>query len=576
VDIDEVGDNRHTTFFEMLGNWSLGDYFKAEQLPWIFKFLTDEIGLDPNLLYVTAFIGDEKNNLPRDTESAEIWKMLFKEKGIDAEIATIGSEADGYERGIKPGERIFYYDAKKNWWSRAGVPENMPVGEPGGPDSEMFYDFGATDANGTPRHNTKFGAKCHPNCDCGRFLEIGNSVFMQYVKNPDGLFSLLPQKNVDFGGGLERIAMAVANIPDIIAVCHRPIVEQLEKISGKKYDGASPADLAAFRIVADHVKAATFLIGDGVVPSNNERGYFVRRLLRRAVRYADQLGMREAKLSTLVDPVVEGYREAYPETYKVREMIRQEINKEEEKFRKTLRDGLRQFEKICATAKAGEKILPGGEIFDLYQSYGFPIELTRELAQEKGFAIDEAGYQERLGQHQEKSRTASAGTFKGGLADASEQTTKLHTTHHLLLRALQQVLGPTVKQRGSNITSERLRLDFLYGEKMTDEQKQEVEKIVNQKIAEDLPVIHSEMPREEAEKLGAEHEFGQKYPDRVSVYSIGPREATLENPQFDKAFSIEFCGGPHVSHTGVIGRFKLAKEEASSAGVRRIRGVLLQ
>ncbi len=568
VDIEEVGDNRHTTFFEMLGNWSLGDYFKAEQLPWIFTFLTDEIGLDPARLYVTAFIGDEKNDLPRDTESVEIWKGLFKEKGIDAEAGLIGSEADGYERGMRPGERIFYYDAKKNWWSRAGVPENMPTGEPGGPDSEMFYDFGAP-------HDTKFGAKCHPNCDCGRFLEIGNSVFMQYIKNPDGSFGLLPKKNVDFGGGLERIAMAVANVSDIIAVCHQSIVEQLERISEKKYDTASPSDVAAFRIVADHVKAATFLIGDGVVPSNTERGYFVRRLLRRAVRYADQLGMHEAKLSTLIDPAVEPYKEAYPETYKVRESIKQEINKEEEKFRKTLREGLREFEKLCATENPG-KVLAGGDVFDLYQSYGFPIELTRELAGEKGFTIDEEGYRTHLELHQEKSRTASAGTFKGGLADASEQTTKLHTAHHLLLRALQMVLGSAVKQRGSNITSERLRLDFLYGAKMTDEQKQEVERIVNEKITEDLPVIHSEMPREEAEKLGAEHEFGQKYPDRVSVYSIGPKAATLENPQFDKAFSIEFCGGPHVSHTGAIGRFKLVKEEASSSGVRRIRGVLLQ
>lgn len=569
VDIEEVGDNRHTTFFEMLGNWSLGDYFKAEQLPWIFKFLTDEVGLDPKKLYVTAFIGDEKNNLPRDTESAEIWKKLFKEKGIDAEVGEIGSEAQGYERGMKDGERIFYYDAKKNWWSRAGVPENMPAGEPGGPDSEMFYDFGAS-------HNEKFGKHCHPNCDCGRFLEIGNSVFMQYVKNLDGTFGLLPKKNVDFGGGLERIAMAVANTPDIIAVCHRPIVEQLEKISGKQYDSASPSDVSAFRIVADHVKAATFLIGDGVVPSNNERGYFVRRLLRRAVRYADQLGMHEAKLSTLVDPAVEPYKDAYPETYKAREVIKQEVNKEEEKFRKTLRDGLRQFEKISAAEDLKAKVLTGSDVFDLYQSYGFPIELTRELAQEKGLTIDEEGYRKHLELHQEKSRTASAGTFKGGLADASEQTTKLHTTHHLLLRALQTVLGPEVKQRGSNITSERLRLDFLYGTKMTDEQKLEVERIVNEKIEEDLPVIHSEMPREEAEKLGAEHEFGQKYPDRVSIYSIGPKSATLENPQFDKAFSIEFCGGPHVSHTGMIGKFKLAKEEASSAGVRRIRGVLVQ
>ncbi|MDR3582388.1 MAG: alanine--tRNA ligase [Candidatus Pacebacteria bacterium] len=574
-DIDEIGDNRHTTFFEMLGNWSLGDYFKAEQLPWVFGFLTDEIGLDPKRLYVTAFIGDEKNDLPRDTESAEIWKGLFKAKGIDAEVALIGSEAEGYARGMKDGERIFYYDAKKNWWSRAGVPEHMPAGEPGGPDSEMFYDFGAVDAAGTPRHDAKFGKECHPNCDCGRFLEIGNSVFMQYVKKPDGTFGLLPKKNVDFGGGLERIAMAAADIPDIIAVCHRLIVAKLEEISGKQYGSASPADLAAFRIVADHIKAASFLIGDGVAPSNNERGYFVRRLLRRAVRYADQLGMHESLLSALVLPALEPYRDAYPETYKALDMIRQEVNKEEEKFRRTLKEGLRKFEKICAGNAAGA-MLAGSDAFDLYQSYGFPVELTRELAKEKGFSIDEEGYKKDLESHQALSRTSSAGTFKGGLADHSEETTRLHTAHHLLLKALQIVLGPQVKQRGSNITSERLRLDFSTdGGRMTDEQKAAVEMIVNKKIKEDLPVIRSEMPREEAEKLGAEHEFGQKYPERVSVYSVGPKGATPEDPQFEKAYSIEFCGGPHVTHTGEIGgTFKIAKEEAVSAGIRRVRGVI--
>ena len=575
VDIEEVGDNRHTTFFEMLGNWSLGDYFKAEQLPWIFEFLTDEIGLDPKKLYVTVFIGDEKNNLPRDTESAEIWQDLFNTKGIDARVALIGSEADGYERGMKEGERIFYYDAKKNWWSRAGVPENMPTGEPGGPDSEMFYDFGAMDATGAARHNVKFGKECHPNCDCGRFLEIGNSVFMQYMKKPDGAFGLLPKKNVDFGGGLERIAMAAANIPDIIAVCHRSIVAKLEEISGKKYDGASAVDLAAFRIVADHIKASSFLIGDGVLPSNSERGYFVRRLLRRAVRYADQLGMRESLLSALVEPALEPYRDAYPETYVAIDMIKQEVNNEEEKFRKTLREGLREFEKICGE-KVEDSILAGSDAFYLYQSYGFPIELTRELAKEKNFSIDEEGYKTALESHQALSRTSSAGTFRGGLADHSEQTTRLHTAHHLLLKALQIVLGSQVKQRGSNITAERLRLDFSNdGGKMTDEQKAAVEKIVNEKIKEDLPVIHSEMPHEEAEKLGAEHEFGQKYPERVSVYSVGPKDATLENPQFAQAFSIEFCGGPHVAHTGEIGgTFRIAKEEAVSAGIRRVRGVI--
>ena len=561
VDIEEVGDNRHTTFFEMLGNWSLGDYFKKEQLPWVFEFLTDGVGLDPRNLYVTAFIGDEKNDLPRDAESAEIWKDLFGKKGIEAEVALIGSEAAGYERGMKQNERIFYYDARKNWWSRAGVPENMPAGEPGGPDSEMFYDFG------TP-HDPKFGKECHPNCDCGRFLEIGNSVFMQYVKKPDGSFGPLPKQNVDFGGGLERIAMAVSHIPDIIAVCHQPIVAALEQMSGKKYESASP-DAAAFRIVADHVKAASFLIGDGVLPSNTERGYFVRRLLRRAIRYADKLGVQNAPLSTLVEPALGQYQEEYPETYAAREVIRQEIDKEETKFRKTLRDGLREFEK---TSEGGT--ISGSDVFLLFSTYGFPYELTFELAKERNIAVDEAAFREEMKKHQELSRTASAGVFKGGLADHSERTTRLHTAHHLLLKALQTVLGPQVKQRGSNITSERLRMDFSYDGKMTDEQKKEAERIVNEKIAEDLPVIRSELAREDAERLGAEHEFGQKYPDRVSVYSIGPKDATPADPKFSEAFSIEFCGGPHVAHTGEIGTFRIAKEEASSAGIRRIRGVI--
>ena len=561
VDIEEVGDNRHTTFFEMLGNWSLGDYFKKEQLPWVFEFLTDGVGLDPRNLYVTAFIGDEKNDLPRDAESAEIWKDLFGKKGIEAEVALIGSEAAGYERGMKQNERIFYYDARKNWWSRAGIPENMPAGEPGGPDSEMFYDFG------TP-HDPKFGKECHPNCDCGRFLEIGNSVFMQYVKKPDGSFGPLPKQNVDFGGGLERIAMAVSHVPDIIAVCHQPIVAALEQMSGKKYESASP-DAAAFRIVADHVKAASFLIGDGVLPSNTERGYFVRRLLRRAIRYADKLGVQNAPLSTLVEPALGQYQEEYPETYAAREVIRQEIDKEETKFRKTLRDGLREFEK---TSEGGT--ISGSDVFLLFSTYGFPYELTFELAKERNIAVDEAAFREEMKKHQELSRTASAGVFKGGLADHSERTTRLHTAHHLLLKALQTVLGPQVKQRGSNITSERLRMDFSYDGKMTDEQKKEAERIVNEKIAEDLPVIRSELAREDAERLGAEHEFGQKYPDRVSVYSIGPKDATPADPKFSEAFSIEFCGGPHVTHTGEIGTFRIAKEEASSAGIRRIRGVI--
>jgi len=611
-DIEEVGDNRHTTFFEMLGNWSLGDYFKQEQLPWMFEFLTDAekgLGMDPHRLYVTAFLGDDKNNLPRDTESVEIWKRLFKEKDIDADVALIGSEADGYERGIKLGERIFYYDSKKNWWSRAGVPENMPVGEPGGPDSEMFYDIG-TD------HNQKFGKHCHPNCDCGRFIEVGNNVFMEYLKKPDGSFGSLPKKNVDFGGGLERIAMAVANVPDIIEVCHRPILDALEKMSGKKYGGgvvASEDDLS-FRIIADHVKAASFLIADGVLPSNVERGYFVRRLLRRAIRHIHKLGIRgglnrekfSEKLSALVDPALEQYKEVYPETFASREHVKKVIDDEAVKFSQTLKSALWAFDRAFGGGENLEKPLGpedigmpkaiighlskkaalanenlGELLFYFNQSFGFPLELSLEKIHEYNISLTKEDiemvrrdYQKAADEHANKSRTASGGMFKGGLADTSEKTVKLHTTHHLLLKALQTVLGPEVKQRGSNITSERLRLDFSYDRKMTDAEKQEVEKIVNEKIAEDLPVIRSEMAREDAEKLGAQHEFGQKYPERVSVYSIGPKSATLADPQFDQAFSIEFCGGPHVEHTGQIGHFKLAKEEAVAAGIRRVRGVI--
>ena len=543
------------------------------------------------------FIGDEKNNLPRDVESAEIWKKLFKEKGIDAGIAMIGSEADGYQRGMEAGERIFYYDARKNWWSRAGVPEQMPAGEPGGPDSEIFYDFGG-------EHDAKFGERCHPNCDCGRFLEIGNNVFMEYIKNQDGSFAPLPKRNVDFGGGLERIAMAQAHIPDIIAVCHRSIIEYLKKASGKKYPG-DPADAASFRVIADHTRAAAFLIGDGVLPSNVERGYFVRRLIRRAIRHVHKLGIRGTHLSALVDPALEPYRDAYPETYAARDAIKKVIDAEAAKFGKTLKSALWLFDRMFGGAeqgfgpdefgmskallrqlseKGGNPREQLGELFFYFnQSFGFPIELSLEKITEYDIKLTkeevekiQKDYQAAADDHARKSRAASvdAGTFKGGLADHSEKTTRLHTAHHLLLKALQMVLGSQVKQRGSNITSERLRLDFNYDGKMTDEQKREVERIVNEKIAEDLPVIHSEMPREEAEQLGAEHEFGQKYPERVSVYSVGPRGATIADPEFAQAFSIEFCGGPHVAHTGEIGKFKLAKEEAVGAGIRRVRGVI--
>lgn len=550
-DIEEVGDNRHTTFFEMLGNWSLGDYFKQEQLQWFFEFLTKEIRLDPNKLYVTAFIGDERNNVPRDTEAAEIWQRLFKEQGIDAKVVEIGSEADGYQKGMQGG-RIFYYDAKKNWWSRAGVPENMPAGEPGGPDSEVFYDFG------TP-HDTKWGPECHPNCDCGRFLEIGNSVFMQYIKNTDGTFSLLPKQNVDFGGGLERIAAVSENSDDIFTVAHRSIIKEIERSTGTTY----AQNKRAYRIIADHVKAAVFLIGDGVVPDTKDQGYFVRRLLRRAVLFLHRLSPN-ATLASVIPGIIEEYKDQYPELVERAQDIAAQVAAEEAKFVATLARGQKEL----------ERFVQGGEVsaqdaFQLVTTYGFPLELIMEEAGERGIKqIDIEGFKELLKAHQDLSRAGSEQKFKGGLADTSEKTVRLHTAHHLLLKALQQVLGPEVHQRGSNITAERLRIDFNYGQKMTPEQKAEVEKIVNEKINEDLPVIRTEMAKEEAEKLGAEHEFGAKYPDRVSVYSVGP---------LDSAFSIEFCGGPHVEHTKELsesGVFKIQKEEAVAQGIRRIKAVL--
>lgn len=541
MDIEEVGDNRHTTFFEMLGNWSLGDYFKQEQLPFFFEFLTKEIGLDPKKLYVTVFIGDEKNSIPKDTESVEIWKKLFASVGIEASDVEIGSEEAGYQKGMQGG-RIFYYDAKKNWWSRAGVPENMPAGEPGGPDSEVFYDFG------TP-HDEKWGKECHPNCDCGRFLEIGNSVFMQYIKKEDGSFGLLPKQNVDFGGGLERIATVSRNQPDVFLTTHASLITHIEEKSGKVYVD----NVQAFRIVADHIKAAVFLIAEEVRPGNAERGYLVRRLIRRAIRFADILSLPIGFLKELVPVVVHDYKGAYPDLSEQQIMVEGAIAQEEEQFRKTLAKGLKELEK-------------GTDAFTLFTTYGFPLELTQEIAKEKGIDVDVEAFKREMEKHSELSRAGSEKKFKGGLADASEKTTQLHTTHHLLLKALQMVLGSHVKQRGSNITQERLRIDFSHGEKMTDEQKKEVERIVNEQIQKDTPVVRTEMAKEDAEKLGAEHEFGAKYPDRVSVYSVGPLES---------AFSIEFCGGPHVEHTGAIkGTFKIQKEEAVAAGIRRIKGVL--
>ncbi len=568
-DIEEVGDNRHTTFFEMLGNWSLGDYFKNEQLPWFFEFLTSEtegVGLDPKNLYVTVFEGDPAVGMGADKEAVAIWKELFEAVGVSSDYALMGSEAEGYERGMNEGERIFAYDSKKNWWSRSGTPDKMPAGEPGGPDSEVFYDFG------TP-HDTAYGAHCHPNCDCGRFVEIGNSVFMQVKKQEDGTFAPLPKQNVDFGGGLERIAFASIHSADVfnLDVFTEPRAV-LESFSGKSY-GESPLVTRSFRIILDHIRAAAFMIAEGITPSNTEAGYILRRLIRRSLVEVDRLGIDKPVLGTVAEHFGTVYKDWYPHVFEKTALLVEEIAKEEEKFKKTLATGIKEFQKMSA----GGALSPE-HVFTLFTSYGFPIELTEELAAQKGIHINADEVQKLMKEHQETSRAGGAQRFAGGLADHAEQTVQYHTTHHILLAALQQVLGDDVKQRGSNITSERLRIDFSYGAKMTDEQKAEVERIVNDVIYKDLPVSRTVMPREEAERLGAQMEFGVKYPDTVTVYSVGPIDATPENPKIPEAFSLEFCGGPHVTNTSEIHgdgkHFKIKKEEAVASGVRRIKAVV--
>ncbi|HJQ08980.1 MAG TPA: alanine--tRNA ligase [Candidatus Saccharimonadales bacterium] len=571
-DIEEVGDNRHTTFFEMLGNWSLGDYFKAEQLPWFFEFLTSVVGLDPKKLYVTCFIGDNANNIPKDTESAKIWKKLFAEKGIDAQEADIGSEQDGYNRGIKEGERIFFYDAAKNWWCRAGKIKDMPVGEPGGGDSEVFYEFDFVP------HNPEYGEYCHPNCDCGRFVEIGNSVFMEYVRTGKG-FEKLPKQNVDFGAGLERIATAAINSPDMFKISLLwPVIEKLEHLSGKKYDSHTNA----MRVIADHLRGATFLAVDGIVPSNKEQGYVMRRLVRRAIRFAFDLGVEQNLCADIAGVVAGMYEADYPEVMQRKQEIVDVLVKEEKVFRQTLRKGLREFDKILLLdeLKEGQKIrydheLTGDIIFKLYDTYGFPVELSKEEAFKRGIDLADnanAEFKRLMEEQRQRSQTASRGVFKGGLGGHTMQHRKYHTATHLMYQALRDVLGDHVIQRGSNITEERLRFDFSHPEKVTREQLDKVEAIVNEQIANDLKVSWAEYPTAEATgPLGALGQFGDRYGDTVKVYKMIADGA-------DKPFSFEICGGPHVDHTAQLSedgkRFKITKEEASSAGVRRIKAVL--
>ena len=570
-DIEEVGDNRHTTFFEMLGNWSLGDYFKKEQITWAFEFFTDVVGLDPNKLYVSCFIGSPEFKIPKDTEAGALWKNLFKQKGIDAKEAEIGSEADGYKRGIKPGERIFYYDSDKNWWWRGKHIQDMPVGEPGGPDTEVFYEFDYIE------HNPEYGEHCHPNCDCGRFLEIGNSVFMEYIRQESG-FEKLPKQNVDFGGGLERIAAAKLDSADMFKISLLwPIIEKLEQLSGQKYDSHTNA----MRVIADHMRGAAFLAVDGVVPSNKEQGYIMRRLMRRAIRFAFDLGIEQDFCQEVVPVIADMYHNDYPEVAERRQQVVEVMVREEKIFRQTLRKGLKEFDRLIRTGGTAHgviepkhMVLTGRMMFELYDTYGFPVELVKEEAFKRGIEVlksADSEFEKMMQEQRERSRTATKGEFKGGLADHSEITTKYHTATHLMYRALKNVLGEHVIQRGSNITAERLRFDFSHPQKVTPEELKRVEIIVNEQIKHDWPVSWREENTKQALAAGVAGAFGDKYGETVKVYTVGDPDG--------EHFSREICGGPHVEHTGQLAdhgkTFKITKEEASSAGVRRIKAVLV-
>ena len=555
-DIEDVGDPRHTTVFEMLGNWSLGDYFKREQIENFFEFLTSVVGLDPSKIYVTCFIGNEKYGIPKDTEAAEIWQSVFKKVGIEAKIAEIGSATDGDKRGIKEGERIFFYDDKENWWSRGGGIDSTPLGDPCGPDSEVFYDFGED-----KQDISKYG-QAHPASDGARFMEIGNQVFMQYRRLDDGSFEELEKKNVDFGGGLERIAAAAIGSFDVFKISlMKPIIDKLESISGKSYDNNTDE----MRVIADHIRGAYLLAAQGLVPSNKTQGYCLRRLVRRAILRALDLGISANFLSEIVPIAASNYADLPDSILTHRESALDVLLKEERAFRGTLNRGLKELSKLTKN----KKVVDGKDIFMLQDTYGFPFELSVEecYRQEIELTADyRAEFEQALKEQRERSQTASKGMFKGGLSDHGEQTVKYHTATHLLLAALQKIISPDVMQKGSNTTSERTRFDFNCDHKLTAEEISAVENQVNEWILQDLPVVFDEYDKSYArDTLKAHGQFWEKYPEKLKVYTIG---------DFDNPISREVCGGPHVEHTGVIGHFKIIKEESSSAGVRRIKAVI--
>ena len=555
-DIEDVGDPRHTTVFEMLGNWSLGDYFKEEQIRNFFEFLTKEVGLDPNKIYVTCFIGNEKYGIPKDDEAAAIWQNVFKEAGIDAKIAEIGSAENGDKRGIKPGEHIFFYDDHENWWSRGGGIETTPLGDPCGPDSEVFYDFGDD-----KQDVVKYGL-AHPASDGARFMEIGNQVFMQYRRKDDGTFEELEKKNVDFGGGLERITAASIDSFDVFKISLlKPIVDKLEELSGKKYEN----NTADMRVIADHLRGAYLLAAQGLTPSNKAQGYALRRLIRRAILRALDLNIAQNFLSEVIPTISENYTELPDSILTNRNEALAVLEKEENAFRQTLNKGLKELRKITKTSDQ----LTGEDLFRLQDTYGFPLELSVEECFRESIKLSEnyqAEFEAALNEQRERSKTASKGMFKGGLEDHGEQTVKYHTACHLMLAALQKLVDSSICQKGSNITSERVRFDFNLDHKMEEAELKAVEDQVNEWIAADLPVVHAEYEKNFAKnELKAHGQFWEKYPDMLTVYTIGDEN----NP-----VSREVCGGPHVEHTVVLGHFKIVKEESSSAGVRRIKAIL--
>lgn len=563
VDLEEVGDSEHLTHFEMLGNWSLGDYFKKEQIPWMAEFLFDVIKLNPNNVYVTCYIGNEKLGIPKDTEAIALWTEEFSKRGLDAKVVELGAAENGDKLGMQGG-RIFLYDGKENWWSRGGDEGGTPLGDPCGPDSEMFYDFGEK------YHDDKVWGKAHPASSSPRFFEIGNNVFMGYRKESDSEFVALKAPNIDQGAGLERLAAAVLDNPDVFKTdLLWPIIQELEKITGTTYE----QETKALQVMSDHLKSAYWLGVDGVVASNNGQGYVMRRLIRRALRFGHELGIN-ADLTGQIAPVIRQiYGQDFPEVTANYDAVLAAMQKEEKAFRQTLIKGLREFEKLF---RGSDQDTHGQLIFKLYDTYGFPAELSVEEAEKQNIQLAKDWRQQfdtHMKQQKDLSRTASKGQFKGGLGGQTNLHKKYHTATHLMYQALRDVLGDHVIQRGSNITEERLRFDFSHDQKVTPEQVAQVEEIVNQQIAKDLKVSWAEYPTTEATgPLGALGQFGDRYGDTVKVYKMIADGA-------DKPFSFEICGGPHVDHSLELfedgKKFKILKEESSSAGIRRIKAALV-